>query len=990
MNRVGVWNVRGIGEDEKREEVVNVFKEGRFDMLALNETKLRGKGEFEWGGVKGVRSGVDAGRAKEGVAMMMNDVWFEAVVGYGCVSSRMLWVKFKFARVKLCVVAVYGPCNDRKECEKDKFWNDLRNVMNKVGNGYRLLVVGDLNGWVGDEAIDGITGKFGVPGVNENGERVVDFCADRGMCIANTHFRHKAIHKYTWRGKRGGTECRSLIDLVLVKKDMLRDIVDVKALRGLNGGVSDHMIVLCKLKLIGAWVKKRELDCNVGRIRSEKLVSVEERREYGQMLESERETMNADMDLECMWDTFKKVLVSSARAVCGVASVGKRRFNTEWWSDEVRRAIEEKREAYLRWLKNGSEQDDRWEDEYKNAKSRVKRLIKKKKKEANESFGKKMNEDAIGNRKLFWKEVKKARNSERNSCVSVKDGSGRALSGEEEVKKRWKEYFEQLYNVDIGARAKVNLFGFEGVSRSMYRGNESISMQEVERAVKRLKNGKAAGVDEITGEMIKFGGMCVKEWLWKLCCKAFESGIVPADWKKAVIVPLYKGKGEKAECKNYRGISLLSIVGKVYGMILTERMRKITDGMIGDEQGGFRPGRGCVDQVFAVRQISEKAREKGKKVYAGFMDLEKAYDRVDREALWQVLQMYDVNGRLLDGVKSFYEGSSACIRVRGSKSEWFDIKSGVRQGCVMSPWLFNMYMDGVMKEARPMFGRKGVSMVSGTKEWKVTDLLYADDLVLVAESVNDLELMIGSFDKVCTRRGMKVNASKSKVMVFGGEDGAICNIEMGGVCLEQVQNFKYLGSVLNEKGNDEADCDNKVLHGRKMAGAIRSLVNVKGMSVECARILHESILVPTLVYGSETMVWKERDRRRVGAVQMDNLRGMLGIRRIDKVRNECIREVYGIEKGLNEVITENILRWYGHMKRMDQTRLVKKVYESECKGKRKRGRPRKRWIDSTRECLRVRGLNETQAEQVVYDRDKWREYVRGHAWGPVPGDEPQT
>ena len=221
MNRVGVWNVRGIGEDEKREEVVNVFKEGRFDMLALNETKLRGKGEFEWGGVKGVRSGVDAGRAKEGVAMMMNDVWFEAVVGYGCVSSRMLWVKFKFARVKLCVVAVYGPCNDRKECEKDKFWNDLRNVMNKVGNGYRLLVVGDLNGWVGDEAIDGITGKFGVPGVNENGERVVDFCADRGMCIANTHFRHKDIHKYTWRGKRGGTECRSLIDLVLVKKDML-------------------------------------------------------------------------------------------------------------------------------------------------------------------------------------------------------------------------------------------------------------------------------------------------------------------------------------------------------------------------------------------------------------------------------------------------------------------------------------------------------------------------------------------------------------------------------------------------------------------------------------------------------------------------------------------------------------------------------------------------------------------------------------------------
>lgn len=987
---MGVWNVRGIGDGAKREEVVNVFKRGKFELLALNETKLKGKEEFCWDGVRGVRSGVnDNVRGKEGVAVLMNDEWFAAMVGYECVNSRLLWVKLRFKKVKLCIVVAYGPCNDRSVREKDKFWRDLEKVMNAVGNGYRLLVVGDLNGKVGECVRDGITGAFGVPEMNENGERVVDFCAERELSVANTYFQHKNIHKYTWSVRRGENECKSLIDLVLVKKEMMRDILDVKAIRGLNGGISDHMIVLCKLRLIGSWVKKRQVECKVGRIRSERLTEAVKSQEYVRILEGRKEEMDGHVDVGQMWMKFKEVIIDSAREVCGVARVGKRKLNAEWWSEDVRSAIEKKSQAYASTLQNVSrEERERRIHEYKKAKNEVKRIIKRSKREANENFGKKLSQDVNGNRKLFWKEVKKVKNEGKESCMGVKGKNGRVLVSETEIKERWKEYFVELYNVGTQEGANVNMFGFAGVKRVMYRGQEPISWCEVEKAVKKLKNGKSAGVDEITGEMLKMGGVCVMEWLWKLCCKVFEKGVVPEDWKKAVIVPLYKGKGAKGDCKNYRGISLLSIVGKVYGMILVDRMRRITDGMIGDEQGGFRAGRGCVDQVFAVRQLTEKARERGQKVYAGFMDLEKAYDRVDREALWKVLRMYDVSGKLLNGVKSFYEGSSACVRVRGSLSEWFGIDSGVRQGCVMSPWLFNIYMDGVMKEVRPRVGSSGVRLIKGVNEWTLSDLLYADDLVLVGENESELKLMIESFDKVCIRRGMRVNADKSKVMVFGGEDGSVCDIRIGGVRLEQVQSFKYLGSVLNVKGNDEADCENKVVQGRKVSGAIRALVNAKGMSVECARVLHESMLVPTLVYGSEVMVWKEKERSRIRAVQMDNLRGMLGIKRVDKIRNEKIKEVYGIKKGVNEVITENILRWYGHVRRMDDDRIVKRIYESECKGKRRRGRPCKRWIDSVNECLSERGLNEMQAERIVYDRRRWRGYVRGDAWGPAPGDEP--
>src|SRR5678815_6089223 len=125
--------------------------------------------------------------------------------------------------------------------------------------------------------------------------------------------------------------------------------------------------------------------------------------------------------------------------------------------------------------------------------------------------------------------------------------------------------------------------------------------------------------------------------------------------------------------------------------------KECVEGLIGEEQGAFRSGRGCVDQIFSLKQMIEM-KEKKNKLYLGFMYLQQAYDRVNREALWQVLVIYDVGGRLLNGIKSMYEDSEACVRINGVNGEWFRINSGVRQGCVMSPWLFNLYMDGVMKE----------------------------------------------------------------------------------------------------------------------------------------------------------------------------------------------------------------------------------------------------------------------------------------------------
>ena len=275
---------------------------------------------------------------------------------------------------------------------------------------------------------------------------------------------------------------------------------------------------------------------------------------------------------------------------------------------------------------------------------------------------------------------------------------------------------------------------------------------------------------------------------------AFESGIVPEDWRSSVIVPLYKDKGERTECSNYKGISLLSVVGKIYPGILVDRVRKVTEGLIDDEQGGFRAGRGCVDQICTLKQIGEKARERKRRVYVGFMDLEKAYDRVNRETLWQVLKMYDVGGKLLNGIKSMYVNSLVCVIVKGGESESFRINGGVRQGCIMSPWLFNVYMDAVMKEVKMGMWRRGMRFHNGGKRME---------------------------------------------MVLGGEEGLECEVCLDEIHLEHVSEFKYLGCVLDESGTDEADCSRKMASGRRVAGVIRYLINGRSLQLECARVLHE-------------------------------------------------------------------------------------------------------------------------------------------------------
>ena len=145
--------------------------------------------------------------------------------------------------------------------------------------------------------------------------------------------------------------------------------------------------------------------------------------------------------------------------------------------------------------------------------------------------------------------------------------------------------------------------------------------------------------------------------------------------------------------------------------------------------------------------------------------------------------------------------------------------------------------------------------------------------------------------------------------------------------------------------------------------------------------------MPVLIYGSETTIWREKERSRIRAVQTVNLRGLLGIRRMDRVPNVWIRELCSVMKGADERIDEGVLQWFAHVERMDNDRIAKKVYVGECVGSHSVGRLRKRWIDTMKECLRKRGLDVRQEWRMVQDRSEWWGF-EGKCIGCSPGNEP--
>ena len=297
--------------------------------------------------------------------------------------------------------------------------------------------------------------------------------------------------------------------------------------------------------------------------------------------------------------------------------------------------------------------------------------------------------------KSFYKKVKSMRERDQPYCpiTTIKYVQGQIITDKHQIKQRWGGYFEGLINPNEDTRD--NNFSAQDILEH----EPEILRSEVEESLISAKTGKAPGIDEL---------------LWRVCRAVWKDGIAPMEWRQSILIPIWKRKGDRRECSQYRGISLLSQSSKVFARILEKRIRYIVEPQLSENQFGFRKNKGCSDAIFILRQLQEKHIEWNKPLYMAFIDQEKAFDRVVRAELWKCLAERGIFGELLRAIESLYICSQAAVRTREGETEWFKVKCGLRQGCVLSPLLFIIFMDNIMKRANQ-------------EENSIEELMFADD-----------------------------------------------------------------------------------------------------------------------------------------------------------------------------------------------------------------------------------------------------------------------
>src|SRR6478609_6456300 len=274
----------------------------------------------------------------------------------------------------------------------------------------------------------------------------------------------------------------------------------------------------------------------------------------------------------------------------------------------------------------------------------------------------------------------------------------------------------------------------------------------------------------------------------------YVKGIWPSDFTRVVMIPLQK-KMNAVDCSDHRTISLISHASKILLKILNNRIDAKARDFIGQNQFGFRKGCGMRDATRVMRMIYERSLEFGNNVYICFVDFEKTFDRVNWEKMMKVLQSIGVDWRDRRMISELHMNQKAVARIAGGESDSGIIRRGVRQGCPLSPVLFSIYAEMMMKEAFENV-EEGIR-VGGEL---IEDVKYADDQGMVANTEAGLQSLMDSLNTTAKHYDMKINIKKTKAMVVSRNGGERVNITVEGQSVEQVSKFRYLGSLISEDG----------------------------------------------------------------------------------------------------------------------------------------------------------------------------------------------
>ena len=637
----GTWNVRTLYRPGALMALLMELKRYKVQVAAIQETRWHGTGINDHKSHTILYSGKKEGIHEYGVAFIVDRTIKEKIIDFKPVSERICVLRLRTKFGNISMINAYAPTEEKDPVEKDEFYDRMERVLDSLPNYDTKIILGDLNAKIGIEReYRSITGNNSLHDVsNDNGRRLIDLAESRNMIISSTQFPHKEIHKQTWRSPDGTTV--NQIDHILIDKRRASGITDVRSYRGADGD-SDHYLVkakyICKITRTSNRQYTVPPKYNVLALKEQETL-VKYRKILDERLQSANEVEQEEV--EPRWEELKKIIKATTEEIVGLEPKVPRNC---WFDKECERALEERNIARNKYLARPTRAKY---TEFQTKRREASYICRRKKREANNKRIVEMEKDFQENNiRQGYREVRYRKKGFIPRIDMIRELNGNIISAQEQVLDRWKSHFQQLLNNKTGDEEILEDFNGDFIEDEM----EEPDRIDIRMAIEALKNGKAPGMDNIPAELIKAGGEPMERAIYSLITLIWKRERMPTEWQTAIVCPIYK-KGDRLDCHNYRGISLLCTVYKIFTYILRKKLEPYYERVIGEYQAGFRRGTSTTDQIYTVKLMSEKFWEYNMNLYHLFIDFKTAYDSVDRTGLYTILAQQRIHPKIIRLIK---------------------------------------------------------------------------------------------------------------------------------------------------------------------------------------------------------------------------------------------------------------------------------------------------------------------------------------------------
>uniref|UniRef100_H3B828 Reverse transcriptase domain-containing protein n=1 Tax=Latimeria chalumnae TaxID=7897 RepID=H3B828_LATCH len=815
------------------------------DIAALSETRLSETGSLDEVNYHFCWSGKPDNEPRiHGVGFSVEKSVLSACTSLVSINERIMWLDVNTNSGTLTLLSIYGPTLDYSKQQKDEFFFQLEQIIKKVPARNRLAVLGDFNARVGKDW-GHIIGQHGTGSLNENGQRALELCASCELIVSNTYFAGSNRSKVTWRHPHSGHWHQ--LDLILIRRKNIRDVLHARSMHSADCD-TDHALVRAKLQLHPKKihdVKLKNKPClNIINMKDSDTCA-----KFQCTLECVSGNDQSDSpDSDTLWENFKNKILVTAKDVFRTT----KKKQPDWFAASehlLLPLIEKKRQARLTLLQQPTKSRTL---KFKEAKAAVQKATRECAQKYWQDLCKKIQICfERGDLRGTYDGIKEALGPTCKKTGNLKAKDGTILTDRKEQLDRWTEHYKEPYSKD----AIICDTALAAIPQlpTMQELDQTPTLEDVEKAIRDCTWESGRQRSNTSGAP-KGRGRKLASDIHALLCTCWEESHIPQDPKDAKIITLYKNKGDRADCNNCQGISLLSVVGKVLARVLLKRLQVLAERVYPESQCGFRAGCSTTDMSFTLCLLQEKSHEQQAPLYVAFVDLQKAFDTVSRNGIYKILSKIGCPQKVLSLFKEFHEGMKAIIQYENETSSEFSIDTGMKYafGNDQSGVLIESRMDGSLFNIRRLQSKRHVTQLT------IRDLLFADDAAFVSNSPDELQNMMNKFSDACTKFGMVISIKKTVVMSQGTNISP--KIYVNNEALDNVDHFCYFGSTLTSSLSLESV---KLLS--PLADLPPCVWNNKLLTLNTKVSVYQACVLSTLLYGCESWVTYSKQERRLNS-----------------------------------------------------------------------------------------------------------------------------